>query len=233
MTKYRKVSHAFGDLQAGLERARQFYSEMKNTVESLSQNVTTFVGNRKAEGGDLLTRIEKKKNSGSPSSADQDNARLSDLMGRMNVASPPPQAPSAHQHRPAPLQNVPSYTYNPAASPPLTAPYAQSRGTPIQSPYGVPPNQQRYTQPPTMQSQSGSLGYNPNHYGPVSPPATQSSFAHPPSSYSGYQSPPATQQHHPIPSGYVPPPPPPGPPPPSAGQSNNSNDPWAALSGWK
>ena len=35
MAKYRKVNQAFSDLVTGLMRAQGFYSEMKETVESL------------------------------------------------------------------------------------------------------------------------------------------------------------------------------------------------------
>ncbi|KAB8349881.1 hypothetical protein FH972_023894 [Carpinus fangiana] len=218
MSKYRKVSHAFGDLQAGLERAQQFYAEMRSTVESLSQNVTSFVGNRKSEGGELLNQIEKKR--GEASGADQDKVRLSELMSRMNVASPQP----APQHRPAPLQNIPSYhqTYNPATSPPLSGHFVQSRQAPMQSPYGGGNHQGHHQSIQQGLHQGGQErhqgntssvhAYNPNHYGHVSPPPTQQAFA--PAPASGYQSPPPNQQHYSIPpAGYVPPPPPPGPPP--------------------
>ncbi|KAL0257178.1 bck1-like resistance to osmotic shock [Diplodia seriata] len=49
MSKYRKIFQAFNDLISGLMRAQAFYSDMKETVESLQQNVESFVNNRRAE----------------------------------------------------------------------------------------------------------------------------------------------------------------------------------------
>ena len=142
--RYRRAHQAFEDLNQGLERARVFYSEMKGTVESLKQNVDTFVTNRKAEGGELLSSIEKGRTGisaagssageaavAAASNADRDADRLKDLMGRMNMGTggintnipvQPPHPPRTAS-RPAPLQNIPSYgqqgVYNPATSPPI------------------------------------------------------------------------------------------------------------------
>lgn len=241
-TKYRKIFNAFNDLEAGLERAQSFYSEMKSTADSLNQNVTTFVSNRKSEGGELLTQIEKGNSSVAAGGAERERERLSELMERMNMTSspaPPAPPPAPHHHRPAPLQHVPPYhqPYNPATSPPVSAGYASARQTPMQSPY------QPGFRPPT------SNLYAPHHYGQMSPPPGQQNFQthsqH--ASYSGYSggfaSPPpqqSQQQHqHQMPAGYVPPPPPPGPPPPGGSsqqpqpQPGQSNDPWASLSSWR
>ncbi|KAJ9635900.1 bck1-like resistance to osmotic shock [Coniosporium tulheliwenetii] len=236
MTKYRKVYHAFNDLIAGLQRAQGFYSEMKDTVESLQKNVETFVNNRRSEGGQLLTAIENSKKASGNAQADLEHERLQRLMERMSTD--PSNSPTSPQRikqeaRPPPLQQQhESYqpAYNTAASPPP---------------------------------------YNPNTYGPVSPPATQQYFSPPPGQY---HTPQQQSQHHSqqfsgIPPGYVPPPPPPGPPPgqldfsgltgagayPAGpggytaqgqrggrgssqyqqGQGQGTGDPWAGLSGWK
>ena len=61
LSRYRKVYQAYVDLNAGLERARQFYSEMKETVESLEKNVQSFVENRRSEGSQLLKERLKGK----------------------------------------------------------------------------------------------------------------------------------------------------------------------------
>lgn len=236
LSRYRKVYQAYVDLNAGLERARQFYSEMKDTVESLEKNVQSFVENRRSEGSQLLNAIEAAKGSG----ADREQTRLKELMERMSVnPSPKPHSNSpSHQsqadHRPPPLQPQTSYNtqhqqqsmYNPAASPPATPQYQQNG---LRSPYNTqgyqPPNsasgyrQDSYpsqTQPQT----SRDSGYNPSSYGPVSPPAHQQYFSPPPGQQNYGQ--PTTTQHsysqqqqpqQQLPPGWHPPPPPPGPPP--------------------
>ncbi|KAL1613917.1 putative vacuolar protein-sorting protein bro1 [Diplodia seriata] len=72
MSKYRKIFQAFNDLISGLMRAQAFYSDMKETVESLQQNVESFVNNRRAEGGQLLGSIESRKATGSSEQADRE-----------------------------------------------------------------------------------------------------------------------------------------------------------------
>lgn len=228
LSKYRKVYQAYTDLQAGLQRAQQFYDEMKGTVDSLKSNVDSFVENRRSEGGQLLSAIEAAKGSG----ADREQARLKELMERMSVSpstqhshSPVPAQSASEQRRPPPLQYVggqqQSGGYNPARSPPITSGY-QSNGM-QQSGYQSFQQQHQGQQNgyPTRRE-----SYNPNIYGtgPVSPPAHQQYFSPPPNQQ--YQ----PQQHQPstttygvpqqqqtygqsVPPGWQPPPPPPGPPP--------------------
>ncbi|GME59136.1 Vacuolar protein-sorting protein bro1 [Neofusicoccum parvum] len=234
ISKYRKIYQAFNDLISGLMRAQAFYSDMKETVESLQQNVESFVNNRRAEGGQLLGAIENRKASGSSEHADRERERLRELMERMSVE--PSRSPiSQHERtnsRPSPVQQHQSASYqssyNPASSPPVTPRYppittaaSSSASYGVQSP---PTHHQSYQpQPPTNgngapnayqpqqqqppRRESYQREYNPNNYGQMSPPATQQYFS--PAQY-GYQPPPSTQQ---LPPGYVPPPPPPGPPP--------------------
>lgn len=241
MGKYRKVFQAFNDLVSGLMRAQNFYSEMKETVESLHKNVETFVSNRRSEGGQLLSQIESAKSG----SADREQQRLRDLMERMSVdpsqstSSPPKrQAP-----RPAPLQQTPGYqpTYNPAASPPITPRYpgvaasaTQGQFAPLQSPpqqqhphhMSYPNGSSSFAQPPRRESIPHREPYNPNTYGPVSPPPNHAYFSPPPGQqqnphqnphFSTYSAAGSHQSHmshqSQVPPGYVPPPPPPGPPP--------------------
>ena len=175
---------------------------------------------------DVLRIIEAAKESGS---ADREQARLKDLMERMSV-SPSTQAsghsqspiPSDQQRRPPPLQNIgagysassqqPSYAYNPARSPPISPGY----------PNGPPgPNYQSFQQN-GYPDRRASYGYNPNNYGPVSPPAHQQYFSPPPAQFGGQQPTTTTygalpQQSYSsgqnLPAGWQPPPPPPGPPP--------------------
>lgn len=225
MTKYKKVHQAFLDLRAGLERAQEFYSEMKNTVDSLNKNVQAFVDNRRSEGGQLLSAIENAKSAGSGAQADRERDRLKDLMERMSVN---PSTSPALSYRPAPLQSTPPYqSSSNTASPQITPGYPQPAANgqygmqsppPGQQAYGGTPNNGSYQQPrhDSYGTQSREP-YNPGSYGQISPPAHQQYFSPPPSSqYSGY---PQSQQGgnapfpQNVPHGYVPPPPPPGPPP--------------------
>ena len=244
LSKYRKVYQAYSDLQSGLARAAQFYSEMKDTIDSLKQNVDSFVENRRSEGGQLLGAIEAAKGSG----ADREQARLKELMERMSVSPSHQQSGSpvhgmtangstgdirGSTHRPTPLQPQTSHgaqvsSYNPAASPPITPRYQPNNGIPT-------PTYQSFQQPtPTnggfaipqsyANPQQQREVYNPNAYGPVSPPAHQQYFSPPPNQqYNNFQQPSTTQYSQQqqqqqfgqqnIPPGWQPPPPPPGPPP--------------------
>lgn len=237
ISKYRKIYQAFNDLISGLMRAQAFYSDMKETVESLQQNVESFVNNRRSEGGQLLGVIENRKASGSSEHADRERERLRELMERMSVE--PSRSPvSQHERtnsRPSPLQQTASYqsSYNPASSPPITPRYpsvtaaASSSSAPYGGVQSPPHHHQPYQpQPPTNgnasyqpqqqqqqpRRESYQREYNPNNYGQMSPPATQQYFSpqQQPQQFGGYQ--PSAQ----LPPGYVPPPPPPGPPPASS-----------------
>lgn len=247
LNRYRKVHQGFNDLRTGLERAQKFYSDIKNTIDSQSLNVESFVGNRKSEGGDLLQQIERKKTTGGNGQANTDTERMQALMGRMNVSSPQPPSQTLG-HRPAPPPPPqPGYPGTPApAYAAQPTPYAMQS-----PPYGaVPPPRQQppvtspgYPHPPAARPNS-QAPYNPGNYGPMSPP--------PPHTGHGYMSPPP--QLYPPPGGYAPPAPPPGatrpqtfPVPPTGqygappahpyGQQPQHNteaqDPWAGLGGWK
>lgn len=236
MSRYRKIYQTYTDLQAGLERAKVFYGEMRDTVESLEKNVQSFVENRRSEGSQLLSAIEASKGTG----AEREQARMKELMERMSVnPSPQPSHSPAlgdqrSVHRPPPLQPQTSYgsqqpqqqpSYNPAASPPITPHYQNGVRSPaaFQGYNTQQPSQARYSQPtPQPQQQySRDSAYNPSSYGPVSPPAHQQYFSPPPTNF-GQQQPSTTQygQQQPqygggqqVPAGWQPPPPPPGPPP--------------------
>lgn len=243
MTKYRRVNQSFNDLVAGLNRAQQFYSEMKETVSSLQKNVETFVNNRRSEGGQLLARIEQSKSQG----ADHEQQRLKDLMERMSMepSGSPVSAGSGGRKKsvPPPLSSTPGFSstssaghmqYNPAASPPVTpryppttqqpfmSPQQSYSGTPSNSFQPPPPRRESYQQfgQPQHQHQT-SQSYNPaqHQYNPTSPPAHQQFFSPPPAQQQQHQpwgQPPQQPQQQwgqNVPQGYVPPPPPPGPPP--------------------
>lgn len=58
MARYRKVHDVFNELLSGTAQAQTFYGEMGETVESLGKNVESFIGNRRAEGAQMLSQIE-------------------------------------------------------------------------------------------------------------------------------------------------------------------------------
>lgn len=228
MSKYKKVHQAFLDLQSGLERARSFYSEMRDTVESLSKNVGTFVENRRSEGSQLLQQIENSKSANGGAQAEREQQRMKELMERMSInpsGSPALSQQNQAPSRPAATQHTPSYqtAYNPAASPPVTPGYGV-HSTAQNGQYGMQPSHQpqTYSKAPANGSAYGTAGssqnYNPNAYGQMSPPAHQQFFSPPPNQqYGGYAQTPQPQQQQygqsAVPQGYVPPPPPRGPPP--------------------
>ena len=257
LSRYRKVFQSFNDLIAGLMRAQSFYSELKDTVESLEKNVETFVSNRRSEGAQLLSQIERAKANNAGGQADKERDRLRDLMERMSVdpLSPPTRSKSSAS-RPPPLSR-PSQNSNSQAlkSPPISPPFSNppnhynisSSQTPsIPTGYqGYPSHSTNgsYQEPPRREPQPDT--YNPMQYPyqPTSPPSNQIMYpGHP--HYLPYGQP---NQH--LPQGYIPPPPPPGPPPgsqhaypysqhPSArpnanGQQPGPGDPWAGLNAWK
>ena len=233
LAKYRKIYSAYCDLQAGLARAKEFYDDMRETIDSLKNNVDSFVENRRSEGAQLLGVIEASKGAGV--GADKEQARLKDLMARMSVVSPvqSSQSPASSggsytNHRPPPLAPTTNYSpqqqsaYNPARSsvqiPPLNNAPIQQFASYAQPPHsaGLPPfgggsgdnNINNRQQPST---------YNPSTYGAISPPAHQQYFSPPPNHQYNQSSTPFGQmpiQHsQQMPAGWQPPPPPPGPPP--------------------
>jgi len=236
--KYKRAYQEFLDLQAGLQSAKNWYEEMKETVESLEKNVETFVNNRRAEGAQLLQQIEQDRAASKSAHAVMEQERLRGLMERMSMEPQQNKPPSA-RNTPTPLAfQSPSSMY------PKTGFNGQ-----YQVPSSPPPTQTT-TPGSFMQSGQGGYGnmaYNPSSHGripgPASPPPTQTSFnmgprgpASPPPGqtsfpqrYSTYGNPNAMQQamqqqppqpqpqthqqQHFVPAGFVPPPPPPGPPP--------------------
>ena len=261
LIKYRKVFQAFNDLIDGLMRAQSFYSEMKETVESLEKNVETFVNNRRSEGAQLLGQIERDKQSSAGGQADRERDRLKDIMERMSMSPNPTSPHRPHSSRPS-VPSRPSQTDNsqvfrsPPSSPPFHSnppPMAYSNGATVKSPASA------YHNNTTRESyQSGGLASIGNPYNPMAYPYHPPLSPPPQSSYQQYP-----QHVNPsLPQGYVPPPPPPGPPPnakgsfgnlanpypsgpggfaqqqPSTHQSGTSlqqsqNDPWAGLNAWK
>lgn len=171
--KYKRVYAEFLDLEAGLQGAKRWYAEMKETVESLEKNVETFVNNRRAEGAQLLHQIEQEKAASKSAQAELERERLRGLMDRMSMdPSPPAKAPSSGRPIPAPLFQTGGAPRYPSTN--FAGQY--------QVPSSPPPNQSRPTS--FMLSSGAAYGaqpaYNPSAHGripgPASPPPNVTSF---------------------------------------------------------
>ncbi|KGO49085.1 hypothetical protein PEXP_011340 [Penicillium expansum] len=64
IARYKKVYEAFHGLSSGIKQARTFYKDMGENVDSLRKNVETFINNRRSEGAQLLSQIERDKGMG-------------------------------------------------------------------------------------------------------------------------------------------------------------------------
>ncbi|KAH6687990.1 vacuolar protein-sorting protein BRO1 [Plectosphaerella plurivora] len=203
INRYKRAYQEFLEMEAGLQGAKRWYSEMKDTVASLEKNVESFVNNRRTEGAQLLNQIEQEKSTRKDSQAEAERERLRGLMERMSVdpGNAPPKPPSARP-TPTPLNftstnssgSVPRYpqtNYQNQYQVPQSPPPTQTN-IPQYPGFSAPPSSQQYgaTQPP-----SSSFAYNPSQYGrnpgPTSPPPHQSTFG--PAVHRGPASPPPTQ----------------------------------------
>ncbi|KAF3089125.1 bck1-like resistance to osmotic shock [Orbilia oligospora] len=240
VSAFKKVYRAFLDIQSGLDKAKSFYGEMKDTVDSLDKNVDVFVNNRRQEGANLLAKIEKEK--GASANAEREQQRIRELMEKMSVGD-------QGKHSPAPI----SVGQHPVASPPQTPRYGgfpqitpqpqpqtvygqqfSPVGQPQQYPMMQQQPQQQYANgqyvrrgssaqnyPPYNQYQPQQQPYNPGAYVPPPPPGPppmnrQQSFPqqYPPQGYS--QQPPPPQQQAP------------------PGQRQpGQQDPWSGLQSWR
>ena len=228
VSAFKKVYRAFLDVSAGLEKAKSFYTEMKETVVSLDKNVDTFVANRRQEGAALLAKIEKERGQGASSAAEREQQRLKELMERMSVGGTSPQKPA--KRIPPPLANL---AQSSMASPPTTPRYATqpqyasfaSLGSPTpppppgtatyytgSAPFSPAPSQ--FAPPPSQQQQ---FQVQNGQYGQRRDSFSQSGYQ-PGSQYNPQNQPQYSQQgqyqsHQPYNPGAFVPPPPPGPPP--------------------
>lgn len=258
MAKYKKIHQEFVDLEAGLTNAKRWYSEMKDTVESLEKNVETFVSNRRSEGSQLLTAIEQER-----TNPDKERERLQGIMERMSLntnasSNPPPRPQSISYSRASPSAQYPAtnaaspYQVPSATTPqpsypqtvPSHSPYGSQQNSsypqpvPSQSPYGSLQNLSSYQQRPTPRSDSYNAtqrvvapgGYDPSSY----PRRDQSQTSPPPTQQhfapSQYNYPQAQQTQQPQ-QQYVPPgyiPPPPPPGPPPLGPQQTFSQPGYA-----
>ncbi|KAL9063493.1 MAG: hypothetical protein Q9157_008215, partial [Trypethelium eluteriae] len=166
MTKYRKIYQAFNDLIQGLLRAQSFYSEMKETVESLHKNVETFVNNRRSEGGQLLSAIENAKANAGGVQADRERERLKELMERMSMdpsRSPGGQSQTSSQRPPSlPHSNSYNSSYTAATTPPITSPRYPSVKPPSQYAQSPPvPHGHQHTFSQSTTNSNGSYQASP------------------------------------------------------------------------
>jgi programmed cell death 6-interacting protein len=180
--RYRRAYTAHGDLTQGLMRAQAFYSEMKESVDSLEKNVETFVSNRRAEGAQLLSSIEQKKAGDAGGQAAAEQKRMQELMQRLSMdpnSSPtsqrpptvPPQPSSANAMRSPPPQQVyqdPRFTIPPREDPvPVFTNGIPSYAQPIQNQSPVErPHSTQSQQHPYSQGAAAPLSqaYNPMAY---------------------------------------------------------------------
>lgn len=234
MARYKKIYDAFNDVQSGLAQAQTFYRDMAQTVDSLKQNVETFINNRRAEGAQLLAKIERERHNGAPehdsrhgqpgksigeSEGESESDKLRRLMERLSTnedrpssfgaSLPPPQAYPTHlAQSPPPPPRPPSSSSSSLHQHqhhPYATPYSQY-ASPVSSYLSMQPYQQGAATPL-------SEGYNPMAYPyqtPISPPPVPPN----PPYFTGTSTPvplSSAGSASSVPRGYMPPPPPPPP----------------------
>ncbi|KAJ6030700.1 uncharacterized protein N7446_000236 [Penicillium canescens] len=237
MARYKKVYEAYNGLSSGIAQARTFYKEMTENVDSLRKNVETFLNNRRSEGAQLLSQIERDKAGGVSEQEEREREKLRQLMERLSTepktSSTSPSAasgPPSNVKSPPPPVQTPAYGTGPSPKMSPRYPPTQQHGGPLShspAPYGQYMTSQGASYQPAQHFQQGaaaplSEGYNPMAYPyqtPVSPPPNQQFFSQTPVPYGGYSNsstpaPPtagAQPSHYMAPHGYIPPPPPPRP----------------------
>ncbi|CAG8951886.1 hypothetical protein HYFRA_00002730 [Hymenoscyphus fraxineus] len=209
MSRYKRIYQEFLDLEAGLQSAKQWYNEMKDTVDSLDKNVETFVNNRRAEGAQLLNHIEQERATNASGQADRERERLRGLMERMSMdpstsPSKPPRSNSASFQTPSPTTRYPATNFAgqyqvPTSPQQSIQPSQSSQNSYVPNGSQYAPHQQKRHPPDiyvaqkhNQQPQGQPGGYNPSMYPrdpnqPISPPPNQTHF--------GHMSPPPTQTH--------------------------------------
>ena len=241
LTKYKKVFQAFNELVQGLVSAQRFYSEMKQTAESLEKNIEQYVNNRRTEGANLLNGIEQDKASGGGSQADRERDRLRELMDRMSVDPSSSSPTKSSLSRPSPSSRPPqSKEFYSSKSPVISPPFYPKKNSnygngngPVKSPVSTASYQGlaqhtpdfSHQHPMTRDTLPSSDPYNPMVY-PYQSPASLSP-SQPAQSHPQY----LPQQNQYLPHGYVPPPPPPGPPPTSQSNFGNPGYPYPSGAG--
>lgn len=254
--KYRKVIQAFNELIAGFIRAQSFYSEMKDTAESLDKNVETFVNNRRSEGAQLLSHIERDRATSIGGQADRERDRLRELMERMSV-DPSSSSPTKITPQPSPLSRTQTNDHYSSKTPPMSPPYVPTLSRPNNN---MPPLHTQALKPVHSGNSQYASSPDGNHqhmhhhqknqdsyphganaligeaYNPMAYPFQTSASMPPPpghtySNPTPYGYPQHSQHSQYLPQGYVPPPPPPGPPPNAQPNFGNLSMPYPSGAG--
>lgn len=182
LTKYKRVHTAHEDLIQGLLRAQGFYSEMKESVDSLEKNVDGFVSNRRAEGAQLLAQIEQSKSSSASGQAAAEHDRLQKLMARMSME---PSSSGADRPPPIPSQSIdqkPTQPYSTTnADPRFTIPPRHSPAPVVSNGYNHPLHRadSQSTTRTTTNNQDNSSMYAFQQSGAVVPQQSYNPMAYP------------------------------------------------------
>lgn len=196
LSKYKKSYKAFKELVNGLGQARAFYMQMKDSVDSLMKNVETFVSNRRSEGAQLLSQIERDKAVHASGQEDREREKLKQLMERLSMEPTPTTSTGSTSPTKSRSQGAkatsstsksprsPQYPASSASGQTPSYPYFQpSSHTPSIDPYGStnqPYHPQGGTPAHAPTASVASEGYNPMAYfyqqPPISPPPNQQYF---------------------------------------------------------
>ncbi|KAI2782468.1 vacuolar protein-sorting protein BRO1 [Daldinia loculata] len=193
VSKYKRAYQEFLDLESGLQSAKNWYTEMKETVDSLEKNVETFVNNRRSEGAQLLSQIEQEIAANKSTQAEAERERLRGLMERMSMDPSTSPSPNPGSNRPVPtplsFSNAPRYPQTtsassqyqmPASPPPNQVNYPGFSSPPANTTYAPTPQQSFTPNPQHNSQQFGQAAYNPSAWGrnpgPASPPPNQTTF---------------------------------------------------------
>ncbi|KJR84540.1 vacuolar protein-sorting protein BRO1 [Sporothrix schenckii 1099-18] len=205
VNKYKRAYQEFLDLEAGLNGAKRWYADMKETVDSLEKNVETFVNNRRSEGAQLLNQIEQDRSANKGQQAELERERLRGLMERMSVDTTPSSQPQPPANGASSTPPLPSSSGGLSGRPTPMPLYLSNNNAPrypatnftgqYQVPNSPPPNQTSMPSPYASQFGQQAATYNPSALGripgPASPPPTMTSFNM--NAMRGPASPPPTQ----------------------------------------
>ncbi len=169
VNRYKRAYQDFLDLESGLQSAKRWYAEMKETVESLEKNVETFVNNRRSEGAQLLDQIEQERAANKSAQAEVERERLRSLMERMSMdpsgsnsspssSSPPPPKPPSARPVPTPL----NFTSSAPSGYPQTNFVGQYQIPRSPPPPGQPGYHPGYSSPPPGSTFSPGGGGHPH-----------------------------------------------------------------------
>jgi ALIX V-shaped domain binding to HIV len=193
MSRYRKIFQVFEDLREGLQRAEKFYSEMKETMDSIGKNVEGFVNNRRAEGAQLLSQIEQNKASSASQQASAERERLQQLMERMSM-DPSTASSGGSDSRPPPIPSQTSYQNS--RSSPTSPHYAAANPDPR---FTIPPQKTPRaveTQPYLQSNPVNGYQYPPQQQTPpINPPQHQPQQQH---SFAQGAAAPISEGYHPM-----------------------------------